>query len=174
MTSTSRTSNHPSVRQGIAELITSMGGDVESFDGFVRQVEPRLREALSATFGSDLGREVTADALAYAWEHWERVRGMDNPVGYLFVLARNRARRTFRRRVILLPVAEEGTPWVEPDLPGALGALPQQQRVVVMLLHCFDWTMSEVADLLGVSKSTVQRHAEHGMSRLRGRLGVSA
>ena len=147
---------------------------VESFDGFVRRYEPRLREALSASLGSDPGRDATAEAMAYAWEHWEKVRAMDNPMGYLYVLGRNRGRRTaIRRRVVLLPTPQEATPWVEPHLPDALGALPEQQRVVVMLLHCFEWTMSEVAEFLDVSKSTVQSHAERGMARLRKRMGVT-
>ena len=64
-------------------------------------------------------------------------------------------------------------PWVEPDLPVALTELPERQRVVVMLLHCFEWTMAEDADLLQVSKSTVQTHAERGMTQLRERMGVT-
>jgi len=43
---------------------------------------------------------------------------------------------------------------------------------VVVLLHCFQWTMSEVAGLLDVSKSTVQNHAERGMASLRDSIGV--
>lgn len=150
------------------------GQSTESgFEVFVKDAEPRLREALSAALGSDRGREATADALAYAWEHWERVSGMDNPVGYLYVLGRNRGRKALRRKTVtLLPVDSSGMPWVEPGLVDALGALPERQRVVVMLIHCFEWTMSEAADLLGVSKSTVQSHAERGLAKLRRRLGV--
>ena len=148
--------------------------DVEPFEAFFRRVEPRLRVALSATLGSDAGRVAAADALSHAWERWERVSTMDNPVGYLYVLGRDQGRRQLRgrRRVVLTPVDTERTPWVEPELPTALGSLPEQQRVVVMLLHCFDWTMAEVAELLGVSKSTVQTHADRGMVRLRARMGV--
>jgi RNA polymerase sigma factor (sigma-70 family) len=148
--------------------------DVESFEAFFRRVETRLRVALSATLGSATGRVAAADALSYAWENWERVSTMDNPVGYLYVLGRDLGRRQLRgrRRVVLSPVDTERTPWVEPELPSALGSLPEQQRVVVMLLHCFEWTMAEVAELLGVSKSTVQTHADRGMVRLRARMGV--
>jgi DNA-directed RNA polymerase specialized sigma24 family protein len=151
----------------------------DSFSGFVRGIEPRLREVLSATLGSDVGREATAEALAYAWEHWPKVREMENPSGYLYVLGRDRGRRRLRhsrrlpQRVTLMPVDGDRTPWVEPQLPAALSSLPEQQRVVVMLLHCFEWTMSEVAEVLGVSKSTVQSHAERGMARLRRRMGVT-
>ena len=147
---------------------------VDSFDGFVRSVEPRLREALSAALGSDLGCEATAEALAYAWEHWPRVREMQNPAGYLFVVGRDRGRKMLRRRpVALMPVDRNRTPWVEPALTSALARLPDRQRVVVMLLHCFEWTMSEVAELLGVSKSTVQSYSERGLARLRDEMGVA-
>ena len=147
--------------------------DVQLFEGFVKETEPRLRDALSAALGSQLGRDATADALSYAWENWDRVRAMENPAGYLFVLGRNRGRKTLaRRRPVLMAVEEDPTPWVEPGLPDALSRLPEQQRVVVMLVYCFEWTMAEAADLLGVTKSTVQTHAERGMRRLRKRLGV--
>lgn len=145
-----------------------------TFEAFVREIEPRLRDALSAALGSDMGREATAEALGYAWEHWHRIRGMENPAGYLFVVGRDRGRRMLRRRrVVLMPIDTDRTPWVEPGLPGALEKLAEQQRVVVMLLYCFEWTMSEVAELLDVTKSTVQSHAERGMTRLRNRLGVT-
>lgn len=143
------------------------------FEAFAMDAESRLREALSAALGSDRGREAAADTLAYAWEHWERVSRMDNPVGYLYVLGRNRARKAFRQRsVVLLPVDPSRMPWIEPGLVDALEKLPERQRVVVMLVHCFEWTMSETAELLDVSKSTVQSHVERGLAKLRKRLGV--
>jgi DNA-directed RNA polymerase specialized sigma24 family protein len=149
--------------------------DVDSFEVFFERSEPRLRDALSASLGSQLGRELAADALSYAWEHWARVRVMDNPVGYLYVLARRRGRRALwhRRRPVLMPVDGGQTPWVEPSLPDALAALPERQRVAVMLLHCFEWTLTEVAELLQVSKSTAQSHADRGMAKLREQLGVT-
>lgn len=103
------------------------------------------------------------------------MREMENPAGYLYVRSRQRGRkRPERRPVALVPVDSAPMPWVEPGLPDALVNLPHQQRVVVMLLYCFEWTMSEVAEFLEVSKSTVQTHAERGMARLRSQMGVRA
>lgn len=156
----------------LGPMVTGQQAD-RSFDVFAKDCESRLREALSAALGSDRGREAAADALVYAWEHWDRVLGMENPVGYLYVLGRNRARNAQRRRtVVLLPVDQARIPWIEPGLVDALQDLPERQRVVVMLVHCFEWTMSETAELLNISKSTVQSHAERGMAKLRKRLGV--
>ena len=56
-----------------------------SFTEFVTEAEPRLKRALCVGFGIERGVEATADALAYGWEHWERIRLMSNPAGYLEV-----------------------------------------------------------------------------------------
>jgi hypothetical protein len=41
-------------------------------------MEPRLHAAFVAVYGHDLGRDATAEALAYAREHWKRVEKMTN------------------------------------------------------------------------------------------------
>lgn len=153
-----------------------LSGDTitDSYADFVAQVERRLRQALSASLGSELGAEAAAEALAYGWEHWPRLRTMESPAGYLYTVGRTQGLRMARRRkVVLMPVDEARVPWVEPGLPAALARLTERQRVVVMLLHSFEWTMAEVADLLGISKSAVQTYSERGLARLRRRMGVS-
>lgn len=145
----------------------------DSFTEFVRDVEPRLRQALCAAFGGDAGRDAAAQALAYGWEHWDRVRDMDNPAGYLWGVGRSHARRQRRFRPVFPDMPEGSMPWVEPGLPAAMSRLTDKQRVAVMLIHGLEWTHSEVAELLGVSKSTVQGHAEQGMAKLRRHVGAS-
>jgi len=145
----------------------------ELFVRFVEETEPRLRRALSAAFGSELGREATSEALAYGWQHWDRVEGMDNPAGYLYRVGRDRARRMQRQDPVVdrVPLGG-GDPWVEPGLTAALADLSEKQRVVVSLLYAFDWSMSEVSDFLGVSKSTVQSYERRAMRKLQAALGV--
>lgn len=144
----------------------------DSFTDFVTETERRLRHALTAAFGAERGREATAEALAYGWEHWDRVREMENPSGYLYRVGRDRARRMSRRQALssLVVVADER--WVEPKLSAALARLPERQRLVVALLYGYQWSMAEVAGLLGISKGTVQSYSDRGLRRLRRRLGV--
>ena len=66
--------------------------DDDEFATFMLDAEPRLRRALVAAFGSQRGREATAESLAWGWEHWTRVRAMHNPVGYLYRVGRSRTR----------------------------------------------------------------------------------
>lgn len=147
---------------------------VDSFSVFVSEVEPRLRAALVASFGPEVGREMTAEALAYGWEHWDRVGGLENPAGYLYAVGRSKGRRLRRRRPVVLPGVPLGVdPWIEPGLPAALASLTEQQRTVIALHHGYEWSLGEVADMLGVSKATVQNHQRRGLNKLRRRLGVS-
>lgn len=144
----------------------------DSFTEFVSEYETRLRQALTAAFGVDRGKEAAAEALAYGWEHWDRVSAMDNPSGYLYRVGYDRARRMTRRPLRLPAVAAHRQPWVEPGLPGAFAGLPEKQRIVVALVHGYQWSMAEVAEYLGVSKGTVQTHERRGLDRLRRKLGV--
>ena len=142
--------------------------EIDPFGRFVETAEPRLRQALSAALGTQVGREATVDALGHAWENWDRVQTMTNPVGYLYVTGRDRGRRSLHRPPpAFYPVDASVLPWVEPSLPGALERLPDRQREVVVLLHCYQWTMSEVAELLEISKTTVQNHDDRGLASLR-------
>lgn len=146
---------------------------VPSFNGFVKGCELRLRQALMASFGPEAGRDAAAEALAYGWENWERISVMENPVGYLYRVGQSSGRRSVKRRMVVLPpVVTTESPWVEPGLPDAMSHLPSRQRQVVFLLHAYDWSMSEVAELLGVSKATVQSYSDRAMRRLRRSLKV--
>ena len=145
---------------------------VDSFTAFVEKNERSLQQALCATFGRDRGLEATAEAFMYAWENWDQVEKMDNPAGYLYRVARTKARKLFRKPPIL-PAAPSSPemPWVEPGLPDAVGRLSDNQRVTVVLVHALGWTQAEVARFLGISHGSVQKHAERGLSRLRRSLG---
>ena len=61
---------------------------------------------------------------------------------------------------------------VEPGFPRALADLSEQQRVAVVLVHGYGWTLREVAELIDVSVSTVQTHVERALAKLRAALEV--
>lgn len=145
----------------------------ESFTIFVKEVEPRLRHALVAAFGQDRGREATAEALAYAWEHWGRVGEMANPAGYLYRVGQSRGRRR-RLAPVFDPVPVGRLPEVEPGLPAALLGLSDKQRVAVVMVHAYGWLRSDAADMLGVTVSTLDTHLQRGLAKLRDGLGVQS
>ena len=137
----------------------------EEFTAFVTEHEPRLRRAFVAAYGGYRGREATAEALAYAWEHWNRLSGMHNVPGYLFRVGQSRTKDR-RDRSTFAP-ADKGDPLFEPGLEPALKALSDRQRTAVVLVHGFQWTLREVAELTGTKVTTVQNHLERGLVKLR-------
>jgi len=142
----------------------------QEFETFLRHVEPNLRRAHFAAFGIERGREATAEALAWAWEHWHRIKAMDNPGGYLFRVGQSRTRE--RKEPSLFVRQEWREPWIEPALGSALAELSEQQRLAVVLVHGFGWTMRDVAELTGTKVPTVQTHLDRGLTRLRTYLEV--
>lgn len=146
---------------------------VDSFAEFVRANERQLRHALIGLFGGEAGRDAAADALEYGWEHWDRVQGMKNPVGYLYRVGRSRGRREQgrNRRPSFDPVDAARIPEVEPKLSQALGRLSERQRMVVVLVHGYGWTHTEVSDMLGLSRSSVRNHLSRGLASLRAAIG---
>lgn len=148
-------------------LCTSVDNAVGGFERFVAGVEPRLRRALVASYGAQVGREATVDALSYAWEHRSELGGLANPVGYLYRVGQTSARRQRRVGPVGWAAVPDDESTFEPGLRPALEALSEQQRAVVVLVHGYGWSQREVADLLNVSASTVRNHLERAMRRLR-------
>lgn len=139
-----------------------------SFDTFAATEGERLRRALVARYGVDVGNDVCADALAYAWEHWERVEAMDNRVGYLYRVAQSASRRHRRWRVQpRFPAETAPTPRHDPDLGAALAKLGAVPRQCVVLVHIYGWSYDEVATALGVTPASVRNHIYRGLTKLR-------
>jgi len=107
----------------------------EEFSQFVERTEPRLRRALVAAYGSERGREATAEALAYAWEHWDAMQEITNQIAYLYRVGQSRTR--LRRSRPLFVRSQDPEPWFEPNLVVALERLTESQRTAVVLVHGF-------------------------------------
>jgi DNA-directed RNA polymerase specialized sigma24 family protein len=140
------------------------------FATFFADVEPQLRRALVARYGHERGREAAAEALTWAWEHWPELASIGNPVGYLYRVGQSKSRPRRERPVFERLIPHEHV--VEPGLEGALAQLSDRQRIVLLLVFGDRWTHAEVADLLGVRVSTVQKHVDRGRVRLQKLLKV--
>jgi DNA-directed RNA polymerase specialized sigma24 family protein len=143
----------------------------ETFESFFAEAEPKLRRAFVAVYGFDRGREATAEALAWAWEHWPELQTKGNPVGFIYRIGE---RRTRRRRIPTTYVPNEmHEPWFEPGLATALASLTRRQRLAVVLVYGYGWQLREVAEMSGLAVTTVQNHLERGLAKLRQALEVS-
>jgi DNA-directed RNA polymerase specialized sigma24 family protein len=159
---------------GSEPVVTPVPGqaskDRAAFERFVEDAGPRLGRALAAVYGFEDGRDATAEALAYAWENWLKLQHIENLPGYLFRVGKTRGRP--RRQRVLFDVGADAEHRFEPGLPNALAALSPRQRLAVVLVHGYGYTLREVAELTGVRPTTMENHLSRGLSRLRSLLGV--
>jgi RNA polymerase sigma factor (sigma-70 family) len=156
----------------------AVGTRADRFRVFCTEVEPRLRRALVAAYGADLGSDAAADALAWAWEHFDRVEAMANPAGYLWRVGQSSIRRALRGRTERWPAPDDsggagaGDHVYEPALAAALAGLTDRQRAAVLLVHGYGYTLVEAADVLGCRVRTLRNHLDRGLAKVRRVLGV--
>ena len=136
--------------------------------------QPKLRQALIARHGLDLGEQAVAAAMAWAWEHQDRLVGVTGMRAYLFRVAQSSMRRSWvwsKRNSATFPpesaAAETGLIDEALDLADLLRKLPQKQRTCVLLIYAHGWPYRDVAELLGISVDAVNNHTHRGMAALR-------
>lgn len=120
--------------------------------------------------------DVAAEALARAWLHWRRVRGLPWRDAWVLRVTTNLAIDVVRRKP---PAVARTTPAADladaaatrMALAAALRALPRRQRQVVVLRHLAEWPELDVARALHLRPGTVRAHLHRGMTALRGSLG---
>ncbi len=153
-----------------------MNPEAVDFDSFVTAIRSRLQRVLVARYGVNLGVDLTADVEAWAWENFEQLRDMHNPLGYLYRVAQSKARPHLRwnaRSVFPGTVPETGS--VDHSLTemhDLLSSLTDNQRVCVLLVHAYGWTYADVSQALEISTAAVGNHVNRGLANLRGQVIV--
>jgi DNA-directed RNA polymerase specialized sigma24 family protein len=143
-----------------------------AFDHFVRHEGERVRRALVAFYGVEVGTEATAEAMVVAWQRWDEVREMGNPTGFLFRVGQSKARphvRWSRRRAGFpsTDLVEMSFDSSVVDLFAALAKVRADHRAAVLLVRAYGFSYREAAAVLGISEDTLNNHVRKGMSRLR-------
>jgi RNA polymerase sigma-70 factor (ECF subfamily) len=82
-------------------------------------------------------------------------------------LARARSRHEQVPRLVAAPISDGGS---DPRLIEALGALPPDQRAVVVLRHVAGYGTNEIARMLGLRRGTVGSRLRRGLDQMRGEL----
>jgi RNA polymerase sigma factor (sigma-70 family) len=150
------------------------------FEAFFRDTYGRLVGALLTLTGDrSQAEEIAQEALARAFERWDRVSVMASAEGYVFRTALNLQRTWWRRsmvrRRLLPPTAVDvdpiaATEWRQ-DLSRAMGSLSHGQRAALLLVEWFGLKTEEAAAVLGVRPATLRVRLHRARSTLRERLG---
>ncbi|MBG0818829.1 SigE family RNA polymerase sigma factor [Planomonospora sp. ID82291] len=150
---------------------------VDGFTEYARYGHERLcRTAYLLTRDWAAAEDLVQTALVKAWIVWRRIEG--DPDRYVYRIIVNTHASWWRRRWRgEVPTAAVPESLAERDIARAVtdrealwaatGALPGQQRAVLVLHYFADLTHQQVADVLGCLLGTVKKQLSRALARLR-------
>jgi RNA polymerase sigma-70 factor (ECF subfamily) len=170
-----------------ALLRAHVAGDPDAFAELVRRHRDRLwAVALRTLDDREEAADAVQDALISAFRSADRFRGDSAVTTWLHRIVVNacldRVRRRQARPTVPLPETNGGglsllgaSPPHDSDTAltvwKALGELPAEQRVALVLLDMQGYSVSEIAHILGVAEGTVKSRCARGRARLAVLLG---
>jgi RNA polymerase sigma factor (sigma-70 family) len=143
------------------------------FEKWFRLEYHQVQGSLILAIGdADIAEDSAAEAFARAYESWNRVKAMERPMGWVYTVALNLARRKLRRRAMerrLLLKFDSRT-----ELPPESGfeiwdlvrTLPPRERTAVVLRYAADLREVDVAEAMGISAGAVAKTLNVARSRL--------
>ena len=145
----------------------------------ITQLRPRLHRYCSRMTGSVMdGEDVVQDALFEAYRKLDQYDESRPLTPWLFKIAHNRCIDLLRKRGVRVEVetAAMGPDSVTPANPAVLGvgraveqlviSLPPKERACVLLKDVFDYTLEEIAELVGSTVGGVKAALNRGRSKL--------
>jgi RNA polymerase sigma-70 factor (ECF subfamily) len=147
------------------------------FDEFYESFFDRVAGALAlAGTDRDVARDATQEAFARALRQWRKVREMDRPDGWVYVVAMNQVRdnrRRRERRQERTATADDGAVdntravATRVTVRDAIATLPTRQRQAVVLRYLADLPIADVATAMGCAIGTVKATLHQAMRSMR-------
>jgi RNA polymerase sigma-70 factor, ECF subfamily len=164
----------------VALLRAHVAGDPDAFATLVRRHRDRLWAVALRTLGDrEEAADAVQDALISAFRAADRFRGDSAVTTWLHRIVVNacldRVRRAQARPTTELPDVDIAAPEIDTDtvldVTAALGRIPAEQRVALVLVDMQGLAVADVADMLGVPIGTVKSRCARGRARLAVMLG---
>jgi RNA polymerase sigma-70 factor, ECF subfamily len=153
-------------------------GDFDSFYGATAKRIVRHAYALSGNLAD--AQDIAQEAFARAWQRWDSVRACDSPEAWVRRVATNLSASRFRRdrtaRAAAHQLIRGDVPGISPDtvaLVAGLRALPERQRVVLVLYYLADLPVGKIAAELHCPVGSVKAWLSRGRAALALELGDS-
>jgi RNA polymerase sigma factor (sigma-70 family) len=127
------------------------------------------------------GEDLAQEAMARAFENWEKVRRADDPIAYVYRIGINLHRRRLRRARVVGIHAIEHRNAAQDDSIGqvedsvvvmsAIRHLPRNEREILVLVEWLGLTHTSAASILRISPSSARGRMHRAKKNLRAQLG---
>jgi len=147
-----------------------------TFEAFYQaEAQTLFRRLWLVTGNRAEAEELMQDAFLIVWQRWDRVTGMDDPVGYLYRTAMNLFRKRYRRTMLAVRrtvgLAPSTDDFSDADdrhvVRHVLAGLPPRQRAALVLTELLGFTSKEAGEALGVTDATIRSLTRHGRDAFR-------
>ncbi len=157
-----------------ALVTATLGGERRAFEELVRRYErPARAVCMAILHDHHLAADAAQDAFVEAYRGLAKMKERSSFGAWLLTIARHRALRMQKiRKPDQSQIEAIATAPAEADeaLLQAVAALPEQERVVVMLRFFDGNDVAEIGGILGRPVSTVTKQLSRAYERLRGAL----
>lgn len=154
------------------------------FEGFFEaEYEPLLKMMHVLCRNRAEAQDLAQEAMARAFERWNRVARASSPRAYVYAIALNLHRSALRRAALAIRhrhdavVADDDPETVvarRQDILLALRSLPRTQLEAVLLVEWLGLTSQEAGTVLGIDPDSVRGRVHRARVTLRERFGGSS
>jgi RNA polymerase sigma-70 factor (sigma-E family) len=149
--------------------------DEDEYRQFVTaRLEPLRRTAYLLCRDWYLADDLVSITLTKLYRHWRHARAADNPDAYLRGMLTHawldERRRPWHREASMPDVPDRGRVDESEDTAAVLqllSTLPPAQRAVVVLRFYCDLSITQTAEILGITEGAVKSQATRGLAALR-------
>ena len=151
----------------------------ESFEQVVDRQAERLVHSLTAMFmDREMAADAAQDAFVQLYLHWDKVTASGDPDAWLYRVAINRC-RDYRRKLVrggrlLERLAGSARPeavssdWrPRAEFLSVIAGPPRRQRIAAGLYYDADFSVAEIANVMGISQGAVSSHLHRARTALR-------
>lgn len=158
-------------------------GDRRAFDWLFVQHQPRLVNFLTQLTGNpEVAADMSQDIFLDIWKNRSRLDGVNNFQAYLFRIARNTAYNYFDRLAVNDRFVNESKYTTESAqaegeylfarqlmalIRKTADEMPPKRRKIFLMSRFLGFSNSEIADMLGIDKRTVENHITNALTTIR-------
>ena len=158
-------------------------GDRRAFDWLFVQHQPRLVNFLTQLTGNpEVAADMSQDIFLDIWKNRSRLDGVNNFQAYLFRIARNTAYNYFDRLAVndrfvneskytTQSAQAEGEYLFARQLMALIrktaDEMPPKRRKIFLMSRFLGFSNSEIANMLGIDKRTVENHITNALATIR-------
>jgi RNA polymerase sigma-70 factor (family 1) len=182
--------SQPEIYNGKELLLQIAAGDQAAFEQFYNIHWRKIHSmALAYLKSPEQAQDIVQEVFLKLWAKRERLANVENPDAFIFIMGRNEVVNALKKKVNLHMIGEHTTDDLPDDLllphqvmdikqlekkiGDAIEALPDRQKQIFKLSREEGLNHEQIAQRLGIERSTVKNHIVRALFTLRQHLGLT-